>query len=142
MPDAPSRTPFERLGGLDGVRGLVDRFYDLMDRLPEAATIRALHPRDLRMSREKLYLFLCGWLGGPPLYVQRFGHPRLRARHLPFPIGDEEAAQWMLCMNQALEDLDDADLRTTLSEALKRTALHMRNQGGMQVVGPGLRGRG
>ena len=133
--------PFERIGGEEGVRALVDRFYDLMDTLPEAAGIRAMHPRDLRMSREKLYLFLVGWLGGPPLYVERFGHPRLRARHLPFPIGDSEAKQWMLCMSQALGELKDTELAAYLERALTGVAAHMRNQGGMQIVGPGL-GRG
>ncbi len=134
-------TPFERIGGEPGVRALVDRFYDLMDTVPDAAPIRAMHPRDLRMSREKLFLFLVGWMGGPPLYVQRFGHPRLRARHLPFPIGDDEARQWMLCMSRALDALEDAELRNFLAGAFERTALHMRNQGGMQIVGPPL-GRG
>ena len=126
-------TPFERIGGLDGVRALVDRFYDLMEELPEAAPIRAMHPKDMRMSREKLYLFLCGWMGGPPLYIERFGHPRLRARHLSFPIGDDESNQWMLCMRRALDELDDTDLADFLAGAFERTALHMRNQGSMET---------
>ena len=131
-----AETPFERLGGEPAVRALVDRFYDLMDELPEAAPIRAMHPKDLRMSREKLFLFLCGWMGGPPLYVQRFGHPRLRRRHFPFAISDDEAEQWLLCMDRALEDVDDPELVDFLRGAFRRTALHMRNQGGMQIVGP------
>ena len=97
-------TPYEILGGAEGVRALVDRFYDLMDELPEAADIRAMHPEDLAESREKLYLFLSGWTGGPPLYMQKHGHPRLRARHLPFPIGIAERDAWMLCMTRALEE--------------------------------------
>ena len=88
----PTRTPFELIGGEDAVRRLVDRFYDVMDTAPEAAGIRALHPPTLDLSREKLFLFLTGWMGGPPLYVERYGHPMLRARHLPFPIGEEERA--------------------------------------------------
>ena len=82
-----SEAPYEILGGADGLRALVDRFYDLMDELQEAETIRALHAPDLTEAREKLFLFLSGWTGGPSLYIEKYGHPRLRARHLPFPIG-------------------------------------------------------
>src|SRR5687768_1508105 len=95
---------YDLLGGESGVRTLVDRFYDLMDTLPEAAAVRALHPADLTDSRAKLFKFLSGWLGGPPLYVQEYGHPMLRARHLPFPIGEPERNAWMLCMTQALTE--------------------------------------
>ena len=84
----PSHTPFDAIGGEVAVRGLVDHFYDLMDRNPQFAGIRALHKPDLSHAREKLYEFLSGWLGGQPLYEQKYGHPRLRARHLPFAIGD------------------------------------------------------
>lgn len=123
-------TPYERLGGEAGLRRLVTRFYELMDSLPEAWEIRRLHPEDLSGSREKLFKFLSGWLGGPPLYVQEYGHPRLRMRHLPFPIGERERDQWMLCMNQALDELvADAPLREALKRALFQTADHMRNRG-------------
>ena len=136
-------TPFEALGGEAAVRALVDRFYDLLDTKPEAAPIRAMHPPDLQMSREKLFLFLVGWLGGPPLYVQRFGHPRLRARHLPFPIEDSAAAQWMSCMSDALaEQVQDPALRGHLDQAFRRTAQHMRNLAtGPRSVGPPLAGK-
>ena len=87
---ADRATPFARLGGEPGVRVLVDRFYDLMDLEPAYAGIRALHPPTLEGSRDKLHWFLCGWLGGPNLYIERFGHPRLRARHLPYAIGIAE----------------------------------------------------
>ncbi|MCB9760810.1 MAG: group II truncated hemoglobin [Alphaproteobacteria bacterium] len=120
---------FEALGREAGVRALVDTFYDLMDTLPEAAGIRALHPADLSGSREKLYLFLVGWTGGPMLYVERYGHPRLRARHLPFPIGDAEAEAWMLCMTEALDEcVPDDRLRDELGRAFRRIAGHMRNR--------------
>ena len=100
-----------------------------MDRLPEASGIRALHARSLRGSREKLFLFLSGWLGGPGLYVERYGHPRLRARHLPFPIGESERDQWLLCMHRALADMHlDDGLRKELEAAFWRTADHMRNK--------------
>jgi hemoglobin len=122
---------FQRLGGAQRVRALVDRFYDLMDTLPEAYAIRKLHPADLSGSREKLYLFLSGWLGGPPLYTERYGDPRLRARHLPFPIGTVERDQWLLCMDQAMRDVGvDEELRVALHAAFARTADHMRNQEG------------
>lgn len=124
-------TPYEQIGGEARVRQLVDRFYDLMDTLPEAAGIRRLHQADLGEARDKLFKFLSGWLGGPPLYVQEYGHPRLRARHLPFPIGVAERDQWMLCMGRAMEDLGiDELLRTQLHSALFRTADFMRNKDG------------
>ncbi|MBK6920856.1 MAG: group II truncated hemoglobin [Deltaproteobacteria bacterium] len=122
-------SPYELLGGDAGVRALVDRFYDEMDAAPAAASIRAMHPADLASSREKLWLFLCGWLGGPPRYVERFGHPRLRARHLPFTIGGDERDQWMACMRTALATcVDDAQLRASLDQALAQLADHMRNR--------------
>jgi hemoglobin len=129
-PAAPV-TPFERLGGEPGVRALVDRFYDLMDLEPTYAGLRALHPGTLEGSRDKLFWFLCGWLGGPDHYVERFGHPRLRARHLPYAIGIAERDQWMACMRQAMrEQAIDETLAVRLAEALHGTADWMRNKGG------------
>lgn len=124
-------TPFESLGGEQGVRALVDRFYDLMDLEPAYGVLRGLHPSDLSGSRDKLFWFLCGWLGGPDAYVQRFGHPRLRARHLPYAIGSAERDQWMACMVQALsEQAVDPALAQRLTQALAGTADWMRNQPG------------
>lgn len=121
-------SPYERLGGEAAVRRLVDRFYDLMESLPEAADIRALHPQDLSGSRDKLFKFLSGWLGGPPLYQMEYGHPRLRARHLPFPIGEAQRDAWLLCMERALAETDmDTMLRGHLLQSLRNTADHMRN---------------
>ena len=129
MSAMPQNPHYERLGGEAGVRALVDRFYDLMDVLPEAYGIRKLHPADLATSREKLFLFLSGWLGGPPLYTERYGHPRLRARHLPFAIGVRERDQWLMCMRQAMTELQvEEDLQHGLMAALARTADHMRNR--------------
>ena len=123
------QTPYDLMGGETAVRALVNRFYDLMDQLPEAATIRALHPADLGESRDKLFKFLSGWLGGPPLYVQAYGHPMLRARHLPFPIADAERDAWMACMTQALAECPlDPMLRQQLLGSFFRTADHMRNR--------------
>lgn len=122
-------TAYELLGGDTGVRALVERFYDLMDSLPEARGIRELHPADLSESREKLYLFLSGWLGGPGLYVEKYGHPRLRARHLPFPIGERERDQWMSCMTQAIESFDLVPAaRDRLVQTFAGMADHMRNR--------------
>ncbi len=124
-----TKTPYEHLGGETGVRTLVDRFYDLMESLPEAEEIRALHPEMLSSSRDKLFKFLSGWLGGPPLYMQEYGHPMLRARHLPFPISESERDAWMLCMTRALEGADiDSLLRQQLLASFLRTADHMRNR--------------
>lgn len=133
-------TAYELIGGEEGVRELVNRFYDLMDELEEVKGLRAMHARSLKGSREKLFLFLSGWLGGPDLYVRQYGHPRLRARHMPFSIGVAERDQWMLCMNRAMEEMGmDEALRKTLGEALWKTADFMRNRPeSVQVGGIGL----
>lgn len=124
------KTPYELLGGEAGVRALVERFYDLMGTLPEAAGIRALHPANLKGSRDKLFKFLSGWLGGPPLYMEEYGHPKLRARHLPFPVDEGERDAWMLCMGRALDETALEPLvRERLKGAFFRTADHMRNRG-------------
>jgi hemoglobin len=119
------------MGGEPAVRELVDRFYDLMDLEQDFASIRALHPPDLEGARDKLFWFLCGWLGGPSHYIERFGHPRLRARHLPFSIGITERDQWLACMNQAMDELGvEQALRERLAEAFYGTADWMRNRPG------------
>jgi hemoglobin len=122
-------TPYQLLGGDAALRRLVDRFYDLMDTVPEYYGIRKLHPQDLSGSRDKLYMFLSGWLGGPGLYVEKFGHPMLRARHLPFSIGVEERDAWLACMLQAMEDTGvKENLRDSLLRAFFGTADWMRNR--------------
>jgi len=124
-----SATPFSRIGGEPAVRRLVMRFYELMDTLPEAYGIRKLHAADLSRAEEKLFMFFCGWLGGPQLYVEKFGHPMLRARHLPFAIGSDQAEQWMLCMRQAMaEVIADEGVRSALDKSLNDLAYHMRNR--------------
>jgi hemoglobin len=126
-----TRTPFERLGGEPGVRTLVDRFYDLMDLEPAYARLREVHGSTLDDARDKLFWFLCGWLGGPNHYIERFGHPRLRARHLPFPIGSIERDQWLACMYQAMEEVQvDPELRARLERSFFDTADWMRNRAG------------
>ena len=126
---AAARSAFDLLGGEARVRELVDRFYDLTALESRFASLRALHPQDLEGSRDKLHAFLCGWLGGPPLYEMRFGHPRLRARHLPYPIGSRERDDWLLCMAQAMHDIDVPEpLLDRLLHAFHGTADWMRNR--------------
>ncbi len=116
------------LGGADAVRQLVDIFYDYMDSLPEVRQLRSLHAKSLKASREKLFLFLSGWLGGPDLYVQKYGHPFLRRRHLPFKITETEAQQWLLCMQKAMDNMQiGGSLRELLDQSFARTAYHMIN---------------
>lgn len=128
-PKAP--TPYERIGGAEVLREVVDRFYDLMDLEPAYAALRKAHPGPLDNARRRLFMFLSGWLGGPPLYTDEFGHPMLRARHLPFSIGEIERDQWMACMTRAMEEVGvDELLRLQLAGALFKTADWMRNREG------------
>lgn len=120
---------YDSIGGLDKIDVLVDRFYDLMDLEEAFAELRAMHPADLSSSREKLKFFLTGWMGGPDIYSPKYGHPMLRARHLPFKIGQQERNQWLACMYQALEDCGiDGDISKQLHESFFNTANWMRNQ--------------
>ena len=131
--DAPAATitPFEWIGGEPKVQALVDRFYDLMDIEPGYAELRAVHGTTLEEARQKLFWFLCGWLGGPDHYQERFGHPRLRMRHMPFAIGIRERDQWVACMDQAMAETDvPADLRARHKESFFGTADWMRNTPG------------
>ena len=126
---AGAESHYVRLGGEPKVRELVDRFYDLMELEPDYVLLRQLHAPDLGHARNKLFWFLCGWLGGPQYYVERFGHPRLRGRHLPFSIGVAERDQWMRCMVQAMEEIAvDPSLRGELQAAFFKTADFMRNR--------------
>ena len=119
-------TPYQAIGGDDAVRGLVEAFYDRVD--ASAPTLRAMLPEDDSGSRQKLYEFLSGWLGGPPLYIAKRGHPRLRARHLPFSIGEDEVTEWLRCMGEALDERGvDGDLRAFLDEQFTLNANHLRN---------------
>ena len=123
--------PYERVGGDAAVRALVSRFYDLMDSDAQYAGIRGLHPADLASAREKLYLFLSGWLGGPQLYAEKYGHPMLRARHLHAAIGLAERDQWLACMSRAMADVEiEEGLRRELYNAFYKTADWMRNREG------------
>ncbi|WP_293659897.1 group II truncated hemoglobin [Rhodoferax sp. OV413] len=123
-----SATPFAWIGGEPRLRAVVDKFYDLMDLEPGFAALRAVHGSDLDKARDHLFWFLCGWMGGPDYFVERFGHPRLRARHMPFKIGILERDQWLACMDQAMADTGvDAALRERLNTSFFQTADWMRN---------------
>ncbi len=123
------KTPYELMGGEPAVARLCVRFYALMDEAPQFAGIRAMHPADLKESRDKLFMFLSGWFGGPDLFVEKFGHPRLRARHLPFAIGTAERDQWVACMVLAMEQAGiEEGLRQSLLKSFFSTADFMRNQ--------------
>ena len=122
-------TAFALIGGEPAIHALVERFYDLMDLEPGYAALRAAHGTDLASAREKLNWFLCGWMGGPQHYQERFGHPRLRMRHMPFKIGILERDQWLACMDQAMGEVAVHEvLRTRLKESFFQTADWMRNQ--------------
>ena len=120
---------YELMGGETAVRCLVDRFYDLMDEDPDYYGIRKLHPQDLSSSRQKLFMFLCGFMGGPSLYTEKFGEPRMRTRHLPFSIGVSERDQWLACMSRAMEEVGlEQEVCRSLGKAFYQTADFMRNQ--------------
>jgi len=124
-------TPFEWMGGESKVRQLVDRFYDLMDLEPQYELLRAVHGSTLDDARDKLFWFLCGWLGGPSYFEDRFGHPRLRMRHMPFSIGIAERDQWLACMDQAMTEVGvDPALHERLNQSFFQTADWMRNRAG------------
>jgi hemoglobin len=127
-PHSAPATPFEWIGGESRVLALTERFYDLMDLEARYQALRAVHGTDLANARQRLFWFLCGWLGGPSYYTDRFGHPMLRARHLPFPIGPIERDQWVACMDQAMAETDvPGELRERLKESFMGTADWMMN---------------
>ena len=126
-----TQTTYEKIGGDAAVAKLSARFYELMDSVPQFQGLRAMHPESLEGSREKLYMFLSGWTGGPDLFVEKHGHPRLRQRHAPFAIGESERDQWVACMVLAMEDVGiDEETRTKLLKNFFQTADFMRNKQG------------
>ncbi len=126
-----STTTYEKIGGDATVALLSERFYEFMASVPQFAPLRAMHPEDLSGSRDKLYMFLSGWLGGPDLFVEKFGHPRLRGRHMPFAIGVAERDQWVACMVLAMESVGiEEGIRAKLLENFFNTADFMRNKEG------------
>jgi hemoglobin len=124
-------TTYELIGGEATIARLCDRFYELMDSVPQFAGIRTMHPESLKGSRDKLFMFLSGWMGGPDLFVEKFGHPRLRGRHMPFSIGVGERDQWVACMVLAMDDVGiEEGIRRNLLENFFNTADFMRNREG------------
>ncbi len=127
-PPISADSVYAKLGGAPAILALVERFYALMDELPEAYGVRRLHPQSLAGSSDSLYKFLSGWFGGPPLYIRERGHPRLRMRHAAFAIGPAERDQWMLCMHQALtEQVADEGLLAGMLRAFADMAEHLVN---------------
>ncbi len=122
-------TLYEAIGGDATVHALTHRFYELMDTLPEAARCRAIHPADLTESEEKLYDYLTGYLGGPPIYMQKRGHPMLRRRHMVAEIGPQERDEWFLCFRQALEEtVEHEKLREIIWAPIEKLGHHMQNK--------------
>jgi hemoglobin len=122
-------TPYLLIGEERGIRKLVDRFYFYMDSLEEARNCRDLHTGNLEPIKEKLYMFLSGWLGGPSLFVEKYGHPKMRRRHFPFEIGIKEKNEWLLCMRKAMDDLKlNSEFDQYLWESFTSFSEHMRNQ--------------
>lgn len=131
MPTSTTANPYDALAGADGIQRLVDRFYELMDELPETYGVRQLHPESLAGSAQSLFEFLSGWFGGPGLYVAKKGHPRLRMRHHPYAVSPTMRDQWMLCMTTALtEQVTDEPLRERLTQKFAQMADHMVNTAG------------
>ncbi|NTE82207.1 globin [Agrobacterium tumefaciens] len=122
-------TLYEAIGGDATVRALTRRFYELMDTLPEAARCRAIPPADLSGSEAKFYDYLTGYLGGPPVYVEKHGHPMLRRRHFVAPIGPAERDEWLLCFRRAMDEtIENPKLREIIWTPVERLAFHMQNQ--------------
>jgi hemoglobin len=129
MTEKTKMTSYELIGGETSVLYLVNRFYFYMDTLPEAKEVRKIHAKSLSVAKDKLFKFLSGWLGGPDLFIQEFGHPMLRRRHFPFVIGQAEKDQWMICMNKAMNEIPmNSDLKKSLLESFDQLATHMINQ--------------
>ena len=122
-------TLYEAIGGDAAVKALVKRFYDLMDTLPEARNCRAIHPENLQDSEAKFYEYLTGYLGGPPVYVEKYGHPRLRSRHFGAAIGPAERDEWLLCFSRALDEtIENPKLRDIIWPPIERLGHHMQNR--------------
>ncbi|MFY8328857.1 group II truncated hemoglobin [Pseudoalteromonas sp. ZZD1] len=126
---SPEKTPYQMMGGEQGARALSDRFYDIMASDEYAKPLYDMHPQPLDRIRQVFFEFLSGWLGGPDLFAEKYGHPMLRKRHMPFPIDQDLRDQWMHCMNKALDaEIDNPLLREGLRKSLEQLASHMINQ--------------
>jgi len=130
--DVPTveKTPYVILGGEEGVQALANRFYDVMAEEPYAKPLYEMHPQPLDRIRLVFFEFLSGWLGGPDLFVEKYGHPKLKMRHMPFSINKDLRDQWMFCMDKALDmEVDNPLLRVGLRKSFQQLATHMINKG-------------
>ena len=124
----PQVTPYQLIGGEEATRKLANRFYDIMATAPEAAELYAIHPLPLDTIRQKFFEFLSGWLGGPSLFEEKYGHPRLRMRHMPFAVDQQMRDQWMFCMDKALDEVvENKLLRDGIRQSIGQLASHMIN---------------
>lgn len=122
------QTPYEILGE-EGIRELTDAFYDFMAESSEASGIRAMHAEDLTPMKEKLAEYLTGWMGGPPIYAQKYGSVCMTGPHKGYAIGESERDQWLLCMNKALERINASDeLKAMLKEPMFGIADAVKNR--------------
>lgn len=125
----PQVSPYQLIGEEAGTRNLANTFYDVMESAPEAKDLLAIHPQPMESIRQRFFEYLSGWLGGPPLFETQYGHPRLRARHLPFTVTPQMRDQWMFCMNKALDTtVENKQLREGLRQSFSQLATHMINQ--------------
>ncbi len=122
-------TPYDLLGKEAGVRALASAFYEAMDRLPEARTIRAMHGESLDGIKEKMFEYLSGWMGGPRLYYEKYGSVCLGHPHAAYAIGSAERDQWLQCMDAALEAVDASpQVRAILKLPMARMADALRTR--------------
>jgi hemoglobin len=122
------KAPYELLGGEKGVRQLVCKFYQTMDKCPEAKTIRDMHKESLEEIEEKLFEYLSGWLGGPGLYHEKYGSVCLTAPHKGYDIDEAARDQWLMCMNEALDNVGASEeLKAMLKQPLFNIADMIRN---------------
>ena len=122
------QTPYQLLGE-DGIRQLASAFYDIMDEAHEAAGIRRMHKEDLNPMKEKLFEYLLSWMGGPPVYQEKYGTMCMTEPHEPYAIGPDERDQWLLCMDQALERINASEeVKEMLKEPMFRVADAIRNR--------------
>lgn len=121
-------SPYKTIGGDKRVRALVNAFYAHMENDSEFASTFSLYPEKISESREKLYMFISGWLGGPELYVNKYGHPRLKGRHMPFVIGELQRDHWLKCMQMAMDEVKvEGELRSFLDARFAHVANFMMN---------------
>ncbi len=123
---------YSRLGGAPTLRKFVDNLYDFMDYFTPVENVRKMYPEDLSDARNRLFMFLSGMLGGPPLYENGCGYAKLRQKHMHLKIGDKEREQWLFCAQNAANQLDiDSRVRDALMVKITEMANHLHNQAGV-----------